>query len=102
MPRSAVDLERPAERAEHVDRVAGSKAGEPFGPAPDRPVMDRDGAGRGVGRVDREGSPEDEARQVAGANVDELAGPRPGGEIRRVERLKPLTREDLPAVDQLG
>ena len=42
VPRSRVDLERPPERPEHVDRVAGPEAGEPLRPAPDRPEMDRD------------------------------------------------------------
>ena len=39
-----VDLERPAERPEHVDRVARPQPGEPVGAAPDDPEVDRDDA----------------------------------------------------------
>ena len=45
--------------------------------------------------------PKDEPRIVAGANVDELAGPRAAGEARRVKRLQPLPGKDLPTIDEL-
>ena len=47
-----IDLERPAERPEHVHRVAGPQAGEPVGPPPDRPEVDRDDPGRRIDRVE--------------------------------------------------
>ena len=37
-----------------------------------------------------------------GPDVDELAGPGTGRQRRCVERLEPLPRQDLPALDQLG
>ena len=42
VPAARVDLERPAERPEQVDPVAGPQPGEPVGPAADDPEVDRD------------------------------------------------------------
>src|SRR4051794_4655494 len=63
--------------------------------------MDGDDPRRGVGGVDRERSPEDEPRPVAGTDVHELARTRAGRDRRCVERLEPLARQDLAALDEL-
>ena len=39
--------------------------------------------------------------EVAGPHVDELAGPRAARDVRGVERLQPLARQDLPTLDEL-
>ena len=49
-----IDLERPAERAEHVDPVARPQAGEPVGATAGDPEVDRDDPGDCVERVQRE------------------------------------------------
>src|SRR5664279_5516348 len=64
--------------------------------------MERDDAGGRVGGVDREGASQDESRVVARPHMDELASPRSGGKLRRMERLDPLTGQNLPAFDQLS
>ena len=61
-------------------------------PAADDPEVDRDDAGRRVGGVDRERPAQDHPGEVAGPDVDELAGPRAGRELRRVVGLEPLAR----------
>ena len=75
-----VDLERPPERPEQVDRVARPQPREPLRARADDPEVDRDDAGRGVGRVERERPAQDHPGEVAGPDVDELAGPRAGRE----------------------
>ena len=57
--------------------------------------------GRRVDGVERERPAQDQARVVARPDVDELAGPRAARELRRVVRLEPLARQDLPALDEL-
>ena len=101
VPAARIHLERAPERPEQVDRVAGPQPGEPVGPPPDDPEMDRDDAGGGIGRVDRERPAQHHPGEVAGPDVDELARPRTGRQGRGVIRLQPLARKDLPTVDQL-
>src|SRR5688500_18313467 len=101
MPRSRVDLERPSERPEHVDRVARPEAGEPLRATANRPEVDRDDACRDVRRVDGERPTQHEPGVVAGPDVNELPGPGAAREPRRVERLEPLPRKDLSAIDEL-
>jgi hypothetical protein len=73
--RPRIDLERPSQRPEHVEPVARPQPRQPLGAPADRPEMDCDRARGGVRGVDRERPPEDEPRQVARPDVDELAGP---------------------------
>src|SRR5512146_2134961 len=54
-----------------------------------------------IRRVQRKRAAEDQPREVAGPDVDELAGPRPDREIRGVIRLQPLAGQNLATVDQL-
>ena len=91
-----IDLERPPERPEHVDRVAGPEAGEPLRPAADRPEVDRDHPRRRVGGVDRERPPEHEPGQSPVRTWTNWPGPRAVRELRRVERLEPLARAGSP------
>ena len=83
-------------------RVARPEVGEPLGPPPDGAEVDRDRAGCQVGGVDGERPAQDEPGEVAGPDVDELAGSRARRERRGVVRLQPLAGEDLPALDELG
>ena len=71
-------------------------------PRPIDAEVDRDDPGRRIDGVDRERPTQHHPGVVAGPDVDELAGPRAGREIRRVVGLEPLARQDLAAVDELG
>src|SRR3972149_6049611 len=100
MPAARISPERPAQRPQHVHDIAGPQVREPVrAPAYD-PVMDRDDPGDGVGGVDGERPPEHEPRQAPRPRVDELAGPRSGCELWRMERLQPLARQNLAGVDE--
>ena len=101
VPAAGVDLEPLAERPEHVEPVARPHPCQPGRPPPDLPEVDRDRAGRRVGRVDGERTPQDEPGPVAGSDVDELTGPDPRGKRRRVVVLQPLAGQDLPALEEL-
>jgi len=77
VPAPGIDLERPAERPEHVHRVTGPQPREPLGPASHYPEVDRHHPGHGIGRVDRERPPQDQPGVVPGAHVHELPGREP-------------------------
>ena len=102
VPAARVHLEPLAQRPEHVEAVAGPHPGEPGGPAPDLPEVDRDGARGGVRGVHGERTAQDEARPVARPDVDELARPGRARERRRVVLLEPLAGQDLAALEELG
>ena len=102
VPAPRVHLERSPERSEEVDAITRSETGEPFGATADDPEMDRDDPGRGIGRVDREWAAQHHPGEIAGPDVDELAGAASRGDVGRVVRLKPLARQDLAMLDQLG